>query len=331
MTKPRAIAILLAVTLMSSVTVVAQTNEMFHTDLLNPSPGDYFTLTIDTSAMAQSMIDDSQGDEDVIVEVIVNEVDPMTLTFPTSGCIELTASDCTRGDMSWGMNVTLVYEEGSDFDDDRFTMEMNLYSTREIAGDHEWMKDTLESNSWFSADGEAHFMEMDEVEEFDTQITEAEPIEVSVGDSWTKRETSDVILTEKFRMDGGEWEIEITESELDTTIQFNAESVGNIYLDGEGTRSLRVKSQTLGESSYEVVHLTEHGLPMKMEMYDDDGSLEMIATLTDYQWAAEPTEETVVEDSSSSVPGFTLAATIGLIALVAIGKGNPTRRGNLEA
>ena len=62
----------------------------------------------------------------------------------------------------------------------------------------------------------------------------------------------------------------------------------------------------------QFVHKSNGGIPVKMEYYDGEGSLTMMMTLSDYEFANEPSEGFL-----DSLPGFEMTAIMSMLALAA--------------
>jgi hypothetical protein len=308
----------MAFALIGTAVAEADADKKFHTDIPDPSPGDFFQYSLDMTAFHQSLIDESQGDEDPMIDVIENEDSGLLVSYISSECVEVSGPDCHRMTMSWLTNITLVFNTGSSYDGDQFVMSMFIETVRESTEDRAWYEDTITGHIWMSIDGDDYHIESIDIEEATIEIIEGEPELVSVGDTWTTRETSDVSITEKSRMNGGDWEIENTVEEWTNSTVYNAESIGNVFIDGESTETIRIKTQEVGSSEYDIGHISQYGVPMKMVMFDEDGTLFMTATLSDYHWQLEPSPEKASESTDEGLPAISLIATISILAAVAI-------------
>jgi hypothetical protein len=174
-----------------------------------------------------------------------------------------------------------------------------------------------------SVDGEDYHFESVVISEKMTTPEETSPSEVSEGDSWTTREVSSVLITDRNRLNDGEWEVEVTEETWENTTNWNAESTGSVFVGGVAYDSIKIVSQEVGSAIKDVVHFSEHGFPVKMEVYGDDGSLEAIMTLTDYQYRNEPEPESET-GFMEGLPGFGLMAAISMLSMAAIFNRNAT-------
>ena len=307
--------------LLSTTIVVAEDGKKYHTHIPDGNHGDYLSYSVDISALTQSIIDDSEGDDFSVIEVIVNENSPMNKTYTEQPCFEIEGDICEGVVDSWTTNFTLILEPGSDYEDDKIVQLLVMEGRSERANGTTWFETTMSMEMWFVYDGQQYHTEAIDTEVEEIQTLEEMPEQVSVGDSWITRSESEVTITSQFRYNGGDWDVEITEESWTNTTNFVAESSGNIFTNGEPIDTLRIKSQEMGHSDYDIDHVTELGVPVKRELYDEDGALLTIATLTDYYGMELENEPVTINDSeetAGSLPGFGIFATILAIGMMAL-------------
>lgn len=307
--------------LLSTTIVVAEDGKKYHTHIPDGNHGDYLSYSVDISAWTQSIIDDSEGDDFSVIEVIVNENSPMNKTYTEQPCFEIEGDICEGVVDSWTTNFTLILEPGSDYADDKIVQLLVMEGRGEKANGTTWYETTMSMEMWYVYDGNPYHIETIDTEVEEKQILEESPEQVSVGDSWITRSESEVTITSQFRYNGGDWDVEITEESWTNTTNFVAESSGNIFTNGEPIDTLRIKTQEVGHSDYEINHVTELGVGVKRELYDEEGALLTIATLTDYFGMELENEPVIINDSeeeAGSLPGFGMFATILAIGMMAL-------------
>lgn len=322
----RGLACIMVMTMIVSTTlVIAEDNQTYRVGFPEINDGDYLVMSVEISGMKQMMIEDSQEDEYPIVEIIVNENSPMNMTLTNRHCYSITSSSYCSGSMdTWTINMTSILESGSDYEDDRIIQQIVMESRTEIANGTTYESMDMALNTWFIYDGDQYHVEYEESIVEEKQLLDEKPQQVSVGDSWVIRSESQVSITSKYRLNGGDWDIEQTEEDWTNTTNYVAESNGNIFVDGQPIDSLRIKSQEIGHSDYRVRYVSELGIPLKLEVYDDDGTLDTISTLIDYccmKLENEPVDESKTTPESDEVgrlPGFGILMTLSAISLVAL-------------
>ena len=312
------VVIVVVTFLIGSSVVIAESGKKYPLNL-DSSPGDFFEYSVDTTGLVQSMIDDSEGD---IIDIEVNAISVMRVYSPAVSCVELTG-DCHRSTTHWQLDLTTIYEEGSGIDNDRDVVIITFDDVTEANADGRWTESTTALEAWMTIDGENYHFESVAISEKVTTPEETSPSEVSEGDSWTTREVSTVLITDRNRLNEGDWDVEVTEETWENTTNWNAESTGSVFVGGVAYDSIKIVSQEVGSANKEVVHYSEHGFPVKMEKYDDLGELEVIMTLTDYQYRNEPEPESET-GFMEGLPGFGLMAAISMLSMAAIFNRNAT-------
>jgi len=282
----------------------SESNDEFIVDNSEPdmATGDYFLYDLDMSGLLNSM-----QDED-IDEVRENSNTGMRMEYGGDSCLQTGWDDCGIELMSWELNLTMIFSSGSGIDNDQAEMLMKMEST-EVFSENKSEDTTITTiDMWFSIDGEAYHNEIVTTEiSISTAIGASEPENVMTGDTWITEKMVETTSNEKSRMNAEAWEYEdeVIESENITT-NYNAESISNVYIGNTSYQSLKIRSQDLGSEEMGYGYLVNTGIPIKMEYYEN-GSLQMIATLTDYSWTNEPMptsqDNAIVEDE---LPGFTV-------------------------
>jgi len=283
----------------------SESNSDFTVDNEEPdmTTGDYFLYELDMSGMLESM-----EDED-IDEVVENSNSGMRMEYGGDSCLQTGWDDCNIGLLSWELNVTMTLSEGSGIDNDQIVMLMKLEMT--IVSTETKSQDTSVNtiDSWFTVDGEPYHQEIVMTEVAMTTKESVEPEQLKVGDTWTTEEEVETTYNEKLRTNGGDWEHEDEVTEIvEVTTNYNAESVSNVYIGDTSYQTMKIKSEEIGSEEMEYIYTAGSGMPVKMESYQD-GSLQMIATLSEYSWANEPSQASETDtDDTLGLPGFTMVS-----------------------
>lgn len=309
----KTIVVMVTTTLVISSFAVAEGEKKYKQELVDPSEGDFFEFDLDPSALEQVYIDDP----DLDVKAVESNVLPTFLmTYHGESCLNfplLSPNECHKLVTTLTMNLTLIHDDDSDVYEDDTVITMSIVTITESVDGAMWSEQTIESETWMRISGQDWHVERVEVETEEVTYQGSHPLEVSVGDSWTVSEESERIITSRERLDGGEWETETTEEYESTTTNYNAESSGNVFVNGESFDSIKISAMEIGSSAMEVWYSNEYGLPVKAEIYDDDGNLEMIITLKEYKYANEPTDGAL-----GGLPGFNATAAIAMIGIATV-------------
>ena len=285
----------------------SESNLDFTVDNKEPemTTGDYFLYDLDMTGMLDSM-----EDED-IDEILENSNSGMRMEYGGDSCLQTGWDDCNIGLMTWELNLTIIFSEGSGVDNDRAVMLMKFESTS-VSSEMKSQDTTINSiDMWFTVDNEPYHSESVLTEVSVTTTESVEPESVKVGDTWTTEEAIETIVNEKSRMNGDAWEHEEEIVETDNvTTNYNAESVSNVYVGSTSYQTMKIKSEEIGLEEMAYTYTADSGMPIKMEYYEE-GSLQMIATLTEYSWTNEPSqasETDLVEENA--LPGFTMLSVM---------------------
>ena len=308
----KAVVAIVMTILMISSGVVAESGKKYSNVIAEPTEGDYFEFDVDLSGMFQAFIDDPEME----VKDVENNIPPsFTMTYHGNPGINFPPSECHRTVTTFAFNYTLIHDDESEMYDDDTIMSMSMVMTSEDADGVSWIESTRTVDTWMKAYGQDWHMEAVEEETKDITLLGSVPSEFSVGDTWTLTTESDVITTSRERMNGGEWETETTEESWSNTTNYNAESTGNVFVNGVSFDAIKLSSQETGSSAEDVEYYSEHGIPVKMEVYGEDGGLEMIVTLKEYRYLNEPTDSGGIMDA---LPGFNAIAAVSMIGIATV-------------
>ena len=285
----------------------SESNSDFTVDNKEPemTTGDYFLYDLDMTGMLESM-----EDED-IDEVLENSNSGMRMEYGGDSCLQTGWDDCGIGLMTWEVNLTMIFSEGSGIDNDRLIMLMKMETTTVFTETKSQDTTVQTINSWFTIDNESYHQEIVMTEVSVGTTESVEPESVKVGDTWTTENVIETTYNEKSRMNGEAWEHEEEIVETDnTTTNYNAESVSNVYVGNTTYQSMKIKSDEMGSEAMGYVYTADSGMPIKMEYYEE-GSLQMIATLSEYSWTNEPVQASDTDAGDDlGLPGFTMATVM---------------------
>jgi hypothetical protein len=166
-------------------------------------------------------------------------------------------------------------------------------------------------DSWFTIDNEYYHQEFLTTEVAVTTTESVEPESLKVGDTWTMEKVVETTINEKSRMNGEAWEYEEEIIETDnTTTNYNAESSSNVYVGNTTYQTMKIKKVEMGSEEMSYSYIADTGMPIKMEFYDE-GSLQMIATLSEYSWTNEPVQASDTDAGDDlGLPGFTMVSVM---------------------
>lgn len=285
----------------------SESNSDFTVDNKEPemTTGDYFLYDLDMTGMLESM-----EDED-IDEVLENSNSGMRMEYGGDSCLQTGWDDCRIGLMTWELNLTMILSEGSGIDNDRMVMLMKMESTT-VSTETKSQDTTVQTiDSWFTIDGEAYHQEILTTEVAMATTESVEPESLKIGDTWTTEEVVETTTNGKSRMNGEAWEYEdeVIETE-DITTNYNAESVSNVFVDNTTYQTMKIKEVEMGSEAMGYVYTADSGMPIKMEYYEE-GSLQMIATLSEYSWTNEPVQASDTDAGDGlGLPGFTMVSVM---------------------
>jgi len=292
----------------------SESNSDFTVDNKEPemTTGDYFLYDLDMTGMLDSM-----EDED-IDEILENSNSGMRMEYGGDSCLQTGWDDCNIGLMTWEMNLTMIFSEGSGIDNDRAVMLMKLESTT-VFSEMKSQDTVIQTiDSWFTIDNEPYHQEFVMTEVSVATTGSVVPESVNVGDTWTTDKAVETTVNEKSRMNGDAWEHEEEIVETDNiTTNYNAESVSNVYIGSTSYQTMKIKSEEIGSEEMGYTYTADSGMPIKMEYYEE-GSLQMIATLTEYSWTNEPSQVSETDlDEENALPGFTMISVMASCVLAA--------------
>jgi hypothetical protein len=285
----------------------SESNSDFTVDNKEPdmTTGDYFLYDLDMTGMLDSM-----EDED-IDEVLENSNSGMRMEYGGDSCLQTGWSDCRIGLMTWEQNLTMIFSEGSGLDNDRAVMLMKFESISVSSEMKSQDTDITTIDYWFTIDNESYYQEIVMTEVYVDTTESVEPELVKVGDTWTTENVIETTYNEKSRMNGEAWEYEEEIVETDNiTTNYNAESVSNVYVGNTSYKTIKVKIQETGSDEVNYAYWADTGMPVKMEAYEE-GSLQVISTLSEYSWTNEPSQSSETDlNEESALPGFTMVSVM---------------------
>jgi hypothetical protein len=292
------------------------------------SPGDWFKFEL-ISNEAEDWKEAFSDEDNTVQAVQINGAAEALMEHISDNCENVDPTGCSRLRLTMSFNHTLIFESGSDYDDDTVVISSALTSILESNGTHSWMMDTMTMDVWMSVDGESYHVEIVD-EEVNRSVSDSDPLSVSLGDSWIIRENGTTQITSKSRTNGGDWEFESSVETYEKTTNYNAVSIATVYVGTRVYDCIKIEDQVIGESEKGIGYHAWHGLPTKMEMYDEDGELEMMMLLSEYSWANEPTKSTGQSEVESGdggmvdipFPGIVSTTVVFLVTAIILRRSN---------
>ena len=296
----------LIVMLLLSSTVLAEGSKKYTQNLVDASEGDYFSYDADTNGLFNEMTEDPE------LEDVRNSVDPyVRITYHGESCVNI-ESDCHRSVFEVRYNFRITWAENSDYTDDT-VMKSSITQTIEQGDGEQWTESVLTLDMWMEINGEDYYFEEVETVTTTSIVIGSTPTEISVGDSWTVSTEEESITTTRSRLNSGDWDTETTESSDSITMSYAAESSGNVFVDGTGIDGIKVSAQEAGSTAKDVYYSSEYGIPLKIEIYDEEGALMEIYTLKEYRYENEPSR-----DNGLELPGFGSVAAASMIGVATL-------------
>ena len=281
--------VVVALTLMicSSGMVTAEENEAFeaYNGFPDMESGDYFSFKLDTTGLIDWMKTDD------IKMIRQNGNSTLELEYAGSSCLQTELTNCHVLLRNFGWNMTMIFSEGSNVDDDRITTLVKTESI-DIFNETAFVQTiTTTTEMWYAIDGVNYHDEIVETEVIFSDMHSPEPDFIKIGDTWTTSEKVRQITNEKSRTNGGDWthEEETTQYENITT-NYNSEIKATVFVGNQAFETIKIRSQEAGENDYTYTYVSKNGIPVKLEDYSNN-TLLTIATLSDYQWTHEPVEQ----------------------------------------
>ena len=268
--------------------------------------GDYFLYEFDMSAMYESMESD-----DAVVEVIEEYNSGMRMEYGGDSCMQTGWTDCRVLIMSWAMELTIIYDESLGVDNDTAILDMSFETTTVYSESKSQEATVSTTDIKFSIDGEEYHGESVDTES-STKITtiDEKPETVSVGDTWAVEKNIENTINSKSRDNGDPWEHEEEIIENYTVVNTHtALSVEEITTELGTYKTMKMQDIENDSTSKEYGYIASNGMLIKMESYNEMNELEMSATLIEYEWSGENTDNGDSEDDEL-LPGFSFIATI---------------------
>jgi hypothetical protein len=276
--------------------------------------GDFVSYEVNMSGFLLEFYEELQEDFDDLSGITTNNIADMRIELiSTSECEFANSSTCKKVLGSSSFNITLDFMEGSDYDEDKVTMRIGYTNIIESDdGNVEWVKDTSGFEVWYAVDGtNYHYVQIEETTQ-ETTYLERSPSIVSLGDSWTERESYESETVIRSRENNEDWEYEYEEEEYETVTSYSAGWIEEVIIDGISIECLKIVSQEMDSNSTFTGYYNENGMPIKMVEIGEDEEIMMIMTLNDYQWENEPLDDDGdgVDDSDDLCPNTSVGETI---------------------
>ena len=268
--------------------------------------GDYFLYEFDMSALYESMESD-----DTVVEVIEEYNSGMRMEYGGDSCMQTGWTDCRVMLMSWAMELTIIYDESVGVDNDTAILDMSFETTTVYSESKSQEARVGTTDIKFSVDGEEYHSESVETESTTKIVTiDEQPEMIHVGDTWQVIKEVENTINSKSRDNGEPWEHEAEISDNYTVVNTHtALSLEEITTELGTFKTIKMQDIENDSASKEYGYIASNGMLIKMESYNEMNELEMSATLVEYEWSGENTDNRDSEDDEL-LPGFSFIATI---------------------
>ena len=209
-------------------------------------------------------------------------------------------------------NFTDIIEEGSydpQPDDDRlhylFGFEVKLWQD-----DSNLIPDTIKSESidsytqtWAEGGEEKSYEGVTEEQTVHTKTQGAWPDTLEVGSSWTFSEDTSTSSTSRSRMNGGEWDVETSETEESETTDYEVTDEAKVTTSAGTFDTLIVKAvlQGEGQGNYTLEYINSDFIRIKRVVIEND---ESILTMQILEYSISSLESPSSEDGDSIAEGL---------------------------
>jgi hypothetical protein len=178
---------------------------------------------------------------------------------------------------------------------------------------------TITDMSEFSEDyyRESYNVEIESIEKTTyTELPDSQPYPLKVGKTWSLKESYIINTTTKSRDrynddPYSEWEFEYEEKSGTITTNYEVLSENENVVPAGAFNTLKIKSQVVGESDYDVDYYDSNEMMIQSESYIDE-SLESIIKLKSYQYSNNESEE------DNEFPIILIVLIIGLLVVVVL-------------
>jgi len=322
MKKIAVLALIIALCLLVLVPGMNASAATFSNDM-NVEVGQSAEYEVDLSGMMDFMDDEATDVEIDIKESFMK----FTVTGEDNFTIGEESLECWIITQTWGWEI----EGSGKVDGITATAEMSMDGSVEMWIVKDGMtvvKEIEETTQWFSIKATGYDQESESVEKYTwtlTTIPGTWPEEYSEGDDWTLTDSYSEESEEKERTkeggSWGEWDIETDTSEgvSETKYEVMGEETVTVKSGTFECVKIKVTEDPEWEDEYEIHYFDENLIPVKYEIYDEDGELEMSFSQKTKIGSGGGDDD---DDDDSFLPGFEAVAliTAGVVAVFIVRK-----------
>ena len=295
---------------------------------LELNAGDYVKYEIMGNTFGTAMGKYMFGDDFVDIEAFEAQVEDTITGFETIE-VDNQTYDCYILKRTMNFNFTVIIEEGSydpQPDDDRlhylFGFEVKLWQD-----DSNLIPDTIKSESidsytqtWAEGGEDKSYEGVTEEQTVHTKTQGAWPDTLEVGSSWTFSEDTSTSSTSRSRMNGGEWDVETSETEESETTDYEVTDEAKVTTSAGTFDTLIVKAvlQGEGQGNYTLEYINSDFISIKRVVIEND---ESILTMQILEYSISSLESPSSEDGDSiaeGLPNLSFLLSVSSIILIAI-------------
>lgn len=319
----KAVVTIVTTILVMSSGVIAESGKKYSNQITEPTEGDYFEFDVEL-VPGSLMLLGAKANYSLfeLKDFVHNTPQTFRITYDGDSCVNLPSlsGECSRWVTTSERNITLIHDDDAEIHGDTSIWSDSRVVITENADGVSWSESTLTSDFWGTMLEEKVRVQHVEVETRHVTLGGSEPSEFSVGDTWTLTSESDIII------DRSHW-VQIigignesrtfnqTEKSWSNATNYNAESTANVSANGVIFETIRLSSQQEWSSAKDVAYYSEHGVPVKLEFYNEDGDLEMMLTLKEYRYLNENTDNGGI---GGILPGFNAIAAVSMIGIATV-------------
>jgi len=305
-----AASVIIGIILLSTLTAVPISGELEFHEFPEFKIGDYFKYKVVADRFVDEMGEDIGGDDYIGAEDISIGNVELRVTGEELVTVDGVDYSCYIGVITWEMEFTLLFEEGTmGTDDDKvsyhLSMETKGWDTKSNQTTVK-VEDKLYMEMRFKDDGEDHLIQMESItKEIYTSHSGVDmKFPLTVGSTWTESSTHTANTTERSKVDDDDWEIEYIEEEVTKTTEYEVLGENRVSVEAGSFKCLKIKSQDHGESEYDVDFYDRNGIWVKGLIYSSDGTLNMSMELCEYKMTNAVAGSEATEEEPGYIPGF---------------------------
>jgi len=261
--------------------------EMIITDDMQLSVGDYTKKTSNADGwinnIGEAIDSDYIGSENVEIEDIKQTVDKRETVI-----IDGISYSCYRLSVTIYLKCTFIFEEGrTSFDDDRIDFVYREENNRwHIWNNWSTIKSYVEQYFTFTyvKNGENHIEKYEEINDLEVYRIQGEvyQIPMKIGNNWVYEISYVNKITNKEKIDDGDWEISSAEEDITEAWDVEVRSENTISVTAGVFECLKIRIYCRRDDSIQIHYLAHNLVSIKSQEYDSESNLIFQFELIDY-------------------------------------------------